>query len=400
MKTPAAALWVPGFLAGGTASGIKKSGAKDLALIFCPHGATAAGVFTANQIKSPAVLLSRARLARGRAHAILANSGCANTYTGEAGMGDTREITRQTAAALGVGEGGILMSSTGVIGARLPRGKISHAIPGLVARLSATGWPEAADAIRTTDTRSKLAFRKARLAEGDVRVLGIAKGAGMIEPHMATLLVFLATNAAVRAPFLRRVLRDACEGSFNRMTIDGCMSTSDTAVILASGTQCRHYLAPAAASGRRFARMVAEVCRELAEAIVSDGEGVTKRVAVRVRGARSDREARVAAYAVANSLLVKTALRGEDPNWGRIVQALGASAARIRPDRIGLRFDKVSLLKLGRWLGLAAEGAARRVMRGDAWEMTIDLGAGRGTAEVLTGDLTEEYIRINADYRS
>ncbi len=372
----------------------------DLALIFCPHGATAAGVFTANQVKGPAVILSRVRLARGRAHAILANSGCANAYTGDAGMRDARAITRQAASALGVREGGILASSTGVIGARLPLGKMSRALPGLVARLSTTGWLDAAEAIRTTDTRPKLAFRKARLAEGDVRVLGIAKGAGMIEPHMATLLVFLATNADVEASFLRSVLRDACEGSFNRVTIDGCMSTSDTAVILASGTRCRNRLSPKGPSGKRFARMVADVCRELAEAIVGDGEGVTKRVAIRVRGARSDRDARLAAYAVANSLLVKTALRGEDPNWGRIVQALGASAARLRPDRIGIRFGKAAVLRAGRWLGAAAEDAARRVMRGDAYEIDIDLGAGRGGAEVLTGDLSEEYIRINASYRS
>ncbi len=397
MKTPP---WVPGFLAGGTASGIKKSGARDMALIFCPQGATAAGVFTTNQVKSPAVLISRARLARGRAHAVLANSGCANTYTGQAGTRDTREITRQASAALGVREGAVLMSSTGVIGSRLPLGKMSAALPGLVACLSATGWQEAAEAIMTTDTRPKLALRKARLAEGDVRVLGIAKGAGMIEPHMATLLVFLATNAAVPAPFLRRVLREACDGSFNRVTIDGCMSTSDTAVILASGAQCRGPLAPAGPSGKRFARMVAEVCRELAEAIVSDGEGVTKRVVIHLRGARTDRQARLAAYAVGNSPLVKTALRGEDPNWGRIVQALGASPARIRPDRIGIRFGKAVLLRCGRWLGPAAEEAARRVMRADAYEIGIDLGAGRGKAEVLTCDLTEDYIRINADYRS
>jgi glutamate N-acetyltransferase/amino-acid N-acetyltransferase len=397
LKTPP---WVPGFLAGGTASGIKKRGARDMALIFCPQGATAAGVFTTNQVKSPAVLISRARLARGRAHAVLANSGCANTYTGQAGTRDTREITRQASAALGVREGAVLMSSTGVIGSRLPLGKMSAALPGLVACLSATGWQEAAEAIMTTDTRPKLALRKARLAEGDVRVLGIAKGAGMIEPHMATLLVFLATNAAVPAPFLRRVLREACDGSFNRVTIDGCMSTSDTAVILASGTQCRGPLAPAGPSGKRFARMVAEVCRELAEAIVSDGEGVTKRVVIHLRGARTDRQARLAAYAVGNSPLVKTALRGEDPNWGRIVQALGASPARIRPDRIGIRFGKAVLLRCGRWLGPAAEEAARRVMRADAYEIGIDLGAGRGKAEVLTCDLTEDYIRINADYRS
>lgn len=396
-KTPP---YVPGFLVGGTSSGIKKSGAKDLALIFCPHGATAAGVFTSNQVKSPAVQLSRLRVARGRAHAILANSGCANTYTGEAGMGDAREITRQAAAALGVHEGGILPASTGVIGARLPLSKMSRAIPALVARLGGTGWTDAAQAIMTTDTRPKIAFRRARLPEGDLRVVGIAKGAGMIEPHMATLLVFLATNAFVDASLLRRVLRDACDGSFNRVTIDGCMSTSDTAVILASGTECRARLAPAGPSAKRFARMVEEICVDLAEAIVADGEGVTKRVWIRVRGARTDREARLAAYAVANSPLVKTAFRGEDPNWGRIVQALGASQARIRPERLGIRFGKAAVVKQGRWRGAAAEEAARRVMGADAYEIGLELGMGRATAAVLTGDLTEDYIRINASYRS
>jgi len=391
---------IPGFLVGGTASGIKKSGAKDMALIFCPHGATAAGVFTTNQVKSPAVLLSRARLARGRAYAILANSGCANTFTGEAGMRDAREITRQAAAAVGVREGGVLASSTGVIGARLPLARMSQAIPGLVASLRGTGWVDAAEAIMTTDTRPKIAFRRARLAEGDVRVVGIAKGAGMIEPHMATLLVYLATNAAVGAPFLRRVLRKACDESFNRVTIDGCMSTSDTAVILASGMECRARLAPESPSGKRFARMVEEICFDLAEAIVGDGEGVTKRVWIRVRGARTDREARLAAYAVGNSPLVKTALRGEDPNWGRIVQALGASPGRIRPERLGIRFGKHAIVRRGRWLGASSEEAARRVMRGDAYEIGLDLGAGPGKAEVLTGDLTEEYVRINAFYRS
>ncbi len=391
---------VSGFLAGGIASGIKKRGAKDLALIFCPGGATVAGVFTTNRIQSPAVRLSRERATKGKARAILVNSGCANTYTGAAGEKDARSIGRHAARLLGVGEEEILQSSTGVIGSRLPLSVIRRGLPRLVDDLSPGGFANAAEAILTTDTHAKIATRQGRLPGGAVRLLGIAKGAGMVEPHMATMLVYLVTNARIGAPLLRRLLRVACDATFNRLTIDGCMSTSDTAIIMASGEGHRETLKPRSAATRLFSKMLHEVCADLATQLVSDGEGATKRVTVAVRGANSDGDARVAGYAVANSLLVKTAIHGEDPNWGRIIQALGAAPVRLAPDRISIKFGAAAILRRGRYAGAAVEARARRVMQGSAYTLLVDLGLGQGGAEVLTCDLSAAYVRINASYRT
>jgi len=393
-------LHVPGFLAGGVSCGVKKNGAKDLALISCPSGATAAGVFTTNQVKAPPVLLARERARRAVARAIVANSGCANAFTGEKGMADARSVTQRVAEVLGVAEREVLPASTGVIGGPLAVADIGRAIPGLVAGLSPGGWQDAAEAIMTTDTHPKLASRWGRLPEGHIRIVGIAKGAGMIEPHMATLLVFLATNARVEAPLLREMLREACNASFNRITIDGCMSTNDSAIVLASGTACRGAIRKGSPSAARFSAMLLEVCRELAERVVADGEGATKTVKIRVGGGRSEKEACVAAYAVANSMLVKTAIGAADPNWGRIVQALGASRAKLNPERLLLRIGEASIVRRGCYAGEAEEEKARKVMRRPAYEIRIDLGMGRGESEVLTCDLTEEYVRINASYRS
>jgi glutamate N-acetyltransferase/amino-acid N-acetyltransferase len=374
---------VPGFRAGGVASGIKKDGARDLALIFCPGGASAAGLFTTNQVRAAPVLLAREAVRRGRAAAILANSGCANAYTGRPGTADARAVVRRAARVLDLRPGEILPASTGVIGERLPVPAIHRALPALAEKLSTRGWRAAADAIRTTDTRPKLAWRRGREALGAIRVVGIAKGAGMVEPHMATLLVFLATNARVGAPLLRRLLREACDRTFNRLTIDGCTSTR-----------------PGERSTRLFSAMLGEVCADLADQILEDGEGATKRVRIRVQGARSDREAARAAYAVGNSVLVKTAITGADPNWGRIVQALGASPAWIDPGRLAIRIGGAAIVRRGAYGGAAAETAARRAMRGAAFDIRIDLGLGKGEAEIGTCDLTEAYVRINASYRS
>ncbi|MFQ5456855.1 MAG: bifunctional glutamate N-acetyltransferase/amino-acid acetyltransferase ArgJ [Myxococcota bacterium] len=395
-----AAVSVPGFLAGGVASGIKKGRAKDLALIFCPGGASAAGVFTTNKVVAAPVVIARRRLAGGKARAVLANAGCANACTGGPGARDARAITGQAAKLLGVRDSDVLPASTGVIGERIPVPAVARAMPGLVQELRPGGFGDAARAIMTTDTRPKLAWRRERVSGGDVRLLGIAKGVGMIEPHMATLLVFLATNARLGAPLLGRLLHRACDESFNRLTVDGCMSTNDTAIILASGEGCDKAVAAGSAAARRFSRMLGEVCGDLAEQLAGDGEGATKRVVVRVRGARSGREAQAAAYAAGNSLLVKTAIHGEDPNWGRIVQALGASPANLSPERISIRFGDVVLLRRGKYAGRASEARARRVMRRPRYEITVDLGVGRGRGEVLTCDLSAGYVRINASYRS
>jgi glutamate N-acetyltransferase/amino-acid N-acetyltransferase len=391
---------VPGFLAGGVASGVKKNGAKDLALIFCPAGASAAGVFTTNQVKAPPVVLARARTRRGVARAIVAVSGCANAYTGARGLADARMITGRAAELLGIAERDVLPASTGVIGVRLPVAGIGRALPGLVSCLSPWGWHDAAEAIMTTDTRPKIGSRWARLPEGHVRIVGIAKGAGMIEPHMATLLVFLATNARVDASLLRAALREACDASFNRMTIDGAMSTNDTAILLASGVECRSAISSESPSARRFSGMLTELCMALAEGAVADGEGATKTVGIQVSGARSDKQARDAAYAVANSMLVKTALGAADPNWGRIVQALGASPAKLDPERLSLRIGDAAIVRRGCYTGEVQEEKARQIMRRPAYEIRVDLGVGRGKGEVLTCDLTEEYVRVNASYRS
>ncbi len=391
---------VPGFRAGGVASGIKKDGARDLALIFCPGGASAAGLFTTNQVRAAPVLIARQAVRRGRAAAILANSGCANAYTGGPGMADARALLRRAARILDRRPDEILPASTGVIGERLPVPAIQRALPALVEKLSARGWRAAADAIRTTDTRPKLAWRRGRGALGAVRVVGIAKGSGMVEPHMATILVFLATNARVGGPLLRRLLKEACDRTFNRLSIDGCTSTNDMSLILASGEGCPDPLRPGERRTRLFSAMLGEVCADLADQILEDGEGATKRVRIRVRGARSDREAARAAYAVGNSPLVKTAITGADPNWGRIVQALGASSARIDPGRLGIQIGEAAIVRRGAYGGAAAEQAARRVMRGAAFDIRIELGLGRGEAEIGTCDLTEAYVRINASYRS
>ena len=391
---------MPGFLAGGVASGIKKGRARDLALIFCPGGATAAGVFTTNRVLAAPVVIARERLKAGRASAIIANSGCANASTGRGGLADARAITRRTARLLGVSDGDVLPASTGVIGERLPVASVEGALPGLISKLRPAGFGDAARAIMTTDTRPKLAWRRGRLSGGDVRLVGIAKGVGMIEPHMATLLVFLATNARISASALGRALKGACDETFNRLTIDGCMSTNDTAVILANGEGCSKTVGAGSTAYRRFSKMLREVCGDLAGQLAEDGEGATKRVVIRVSGARSDREARVAAYAVGNSLLVKTALFGEDPNWGRIIQALGASPVALKPDRISIRFGNVPLLRRGSYAGAPAEARARRVMRRPSYDITVDLGAGNGRGEILTCDLSDGYVRINASYRS
>jgi glutamate N-acetyltransferase/amino-acid N-acetyltransferase len=391
---------VPGFVAGGVATGSKKKGAKDLALIFCPAGAAAAGVLTTNKIPAPPVQIARAVFQRGSASAIVANSGCANAYTGRAGTADARVVMRRTAKLLGLHEREVIPASTGVIGQRLPVTAINRALPQLATGLSPRGWLAAADAIRTTDTRPKVSWQQCPAGGGRVQLVGIAKGAGMIEPHMATLLVFLATNARIRAPLLRRLLKNACDQSFNRLTIDGCMSTNDMATVLASGEGCPRALLPGERDTQRFAKLLIEVCRDLANQLAADGEGATKRVRIRVEGASSDRQAGTAAYALGNSLLVKTALHGEDPNWGRIVQALGASGVRLNAAKLGITIGKSPILSRGVYGGAAVEARARRTMQGASYEICVKLGVGRGRDEILTCDLSAEYVRINASYRS
>jgi glutamate N-acetyltransferase/amino-acid N-acetyltransferase len=389
---------VPGILAAGVAAGIKPSGKKDLALIYSSAPARAAAVFTSNQVKGAPVLVSMEHVRGGIAQAIVASSGCSNVCTGEQGLRDAREMTQIVGDLLGVPASHVLVASTGVIGRPLPMDRVRTALPRLVKALSPRGSRDAAEAILTTDTRPKEAAVKFEVGGRPVTIGGIAKGVGMIEPHLATMFCFLTTDAAVPPPALRAVLKRAVDGSFNRVTVDGDQSTSDTAAVLANGLAETPPLEAGSRGLREFARGLEALTGRLAWMLVEDGEGATRVVTIAVRGAASRRDARLAARSVANSLLVKTAINGQDPNWGRLMMALGKSPARVDPDRVAIRFDDEPLVERGTLRPDARLERVREIMARPSYTITLDLGLGRGEDHVLTCDLSEEYVRINAKY--
>jgi glutamate N-acetyltransferase/amino-acid N-acetyltransferase len=368
---------VPGILASGVAAGIKPSGKKDLALVYSSSPARAAAVFTTNQVKGAPVLVSQEHVRDGRAQAILASAGCSNVCTGEQGVKDAREMTRITGELLRIPPRQVLIASTGVIGQPLPMDKIRAGLPKLVKGLSPQGGRLAAEAIMTTDTRPKEAALRVDVAGRPVTIGGIAKGVGMLEPHMATMFCFLATDAMVARDSLPRVLRRSVDRSFNRITVDGDQSTSDTVAILANGLAENASLERGGRGLRQFARAL---------------DAITERLA------RTRREAVLAARSVANSPLVKTAINGADPNWGRIMMALGKSAARVAADRIGIAIGDEPLVEKGMLRAGAHTERIHEVMGGTSYTIAIDLGLGRGEASVWTSDLSEEYVRINAKY--
>ena len=389
---------VPGVLASGVAVGIKPSGKKDLALVYSSSPARAAAVFTSNQIKGAPVLVSQEHVRDGRAQAILASSGCSNVCTGEQGLKDAREMTRIGGELLRIPPRQVLIASTGVIGQPLPMDKIRAGLPKLVKGLSPQGGRLAAEAIMTTDTRAKEAALRVDVAGRPVTIGGIAKGVAMLEPHLATMFCFLATDAMVARDALPRVLRRATDRSFNRVTVDSDQSTSDTVAILANGLAENAPLERGGRGLRQFSRALEAITERLARMLVEDGEGATKLVEVAVRGARTRREAVIAARAVANSPLVKTAINGADPNWGRIMMALGKSAAKVAPDRIAIAIGGEPLIEKGMLRPGARLDRIHEVMGGPSYTIAIDLGLGRGEDRVWTSDLSEEYVRLNAKY--
>jgi glutamate N-acetyltransferase/amino-acid N-acetyltransferase len=389
---------VPGFRASGVHCGIKEGGL-DLAVIASDVPGTVAGVFTRSSVVGAPVELSRRRARRGRARAVVINSGIANVAMGEAGRDAARSMTAWTAEALGCPAGQVLVASTGVIGEPIPLGRLQRGIPEAVRRLSPKGLSRAARAILTTDTVPKIARRRVRLGGTPVTVAGIAKGSGMIQPHMATMLAVLMTDAAVEPPVLRQCLRHAADRSFNRLTIDGETSTSDCALLFANGVSGGAKLTTPRSRGvGTFREALGDLCEELARALARDGEGATKLVTVRVSGARSVAEAERAARRVGNSLLVKTAIFGRDPNWGRILQTVGAARVRVDLARAEVRLAGVPVFKEGAAAGPAARRRAGARMRRPEVEIAIDLGAGRAGARLWTCDLTYDYVRINAEY--
>ncbi len=395
---PGAPICVPGFAAAGVHCGVKEAGL-DLALIASERTARAAGVFTRSSVVGAPVELSRARVRNGRARAVVVNSGVANVAMGEQGRRDAAEMARCAATALGAPAEQVLVASTGVIGARLPMPRIRRGIRAAAGGLDPAGLAAAAEAIRTTDTCAKIAAATARVDGREVTIAGIAKGSGMIEPNLATMLAFLVTDAAVSAPFLRSVLRRAADAGFNRVSVDGETSTSDMVLLLANGAaQNRELRGPRSRGATAFAAAVERVAVALAREIARDGEGATKLVTVRVEGAANRADAERAARRIANSVLVKTALFGGDANWGRILQTVGAARVRVRLERCAVRLAGVTVFRGGASAGPAARRRAAAKLKAPEVELAIDLGAGRARAHLWTCDLSYDYVKINAEY--
>ncbi len=388
-----------GFRAAGLHCGIKANGKPDLALVVSDTPASAAAVFTTNQAQAAPVLVSKAHLAasHGQARAVVSNSGCANACTGPQGMADADEMAALTAAALGVAAHEVLVASTGVIGVNLKMPALRGGIPRAVAALSPDGGAEAAVAIMTTDPFPKSAAVEVVTPAGTFRVGGMTKGSGMIEPRMATMLGYLTTDAAVDPVRLRKVLVDACRFTFNAITVDGEPSTNDCVFALANGAS--GVTIDDATEAALFEGFRA-VAKTLALGIVRGGEGATKLVAITVSGAASDADAWMAARAIANSLLVKTAIHGADPNWGRLVAAAGRSGARFVLDGARVRIGELVLFEQGRPFDERAPQAAA-YLQGSDLDIEVNLGAGGVfTATVWTCDLSKMYVQINAEYRT
>ncbi len=393
--TVSAAITCPkGFVAGGAACGIKASGADDLALILAPKGAMVAAVFTRNLVKGAPIIISKQKIAasQGRVCALVINSGCANAATGEQGLQTANAVMDALAAHLQVDPNEVLMNSTGVIGEQLPADRINAALPSLIDSCSADGLTLAAHAIHTTDTRLKMAERTVKHAGRVGRVVGIAKGAGMIHPNMATTIGVIMTDADVAPHELRGMLKQAVDRSFHRITVDGDTSTNDSVFLLASGDTGEFPVEPLQSA-------ITEVSRELAEMVVRDGEGAMKLIRVRISGAACPFDAHQVAQTVASSLLVRTSVAGGDPNWGRILAAAGRSGVSIDPHSIALRVNDLQLFAEGKPAttprrSLEAAYASEEVI------LDIDLKQGQSSDEFLTCDLTEQYVRVNADYTS
>ena len=380
-----------GFLASGICAGIGNKDKLDLALIYSEQEASVAAVFTKNMVKAAPVIVSQAHLGvnGGKARAIVANSGNANACTGNRGMEDAVKIAQFVANELGIEREEVLVASTGVIGKRLDMDVIVRSIPKLVKGLSADGLGKVAEAIMTTDT-----FPKISQFQGDgYKIIGVAKGAGMIMPDMATMLSFILTDAYIEPEPLKNILLKAVDETFNRITVDGDTSTNDTVIVMANGI-----------AGERdvngFSEGLTMVCKDLARMIVKDGEGASKLVDIVVKGAKSPLDALKAARTVANSNLVKTAIFGEDPNWGRIMAALGRSGIDMETEYVDVWIDDVQIVSSGQAVGDDVEIIASRRMKKDEFSIIIDLKKGPYRDHMFTCDLTHGYITINAEYRT
>jgi glutamate N-acetyltransferase/amino-acid N-acetyltransferase len=391
---------VQGFRFATRPAGIRKAGRTDLALIFSEVPALCAGVFTTNKVVAAPVTLTAPRVRRGECQAILVNSGNANACTGEPGLQNARRCGDLAARALGIDPELVAVSSTGVIGAPLPMDRFEEHVPLLAADLAADGALAVAEAIMTTDSFPKVSAVQGVAGGRPYTLLGVAKGAGMIHPNMATMLAFVLTDAAVEPALLDQALRQGVDLSFNSITVDRDTSTNDMVLVLANGLAANPVICRGTPEGEAFGEELNAILLDLAKMIVRDGEGATKLVEIRVRGAASDGEARQAACSVATSNLVKTAFFGEDANWGRIIAAVGYSGAEVDPERIDIFFGDVQVVKNGLTTGKELEERATAVLKTPEFTVTVDLHLGNGAASYYTSDLTYDYVKINAAYRT
>jgi glutamate N-acetyltransferase/amino-acid N-acetyltransferase len=388
-----------GFTASGVPAGLKPSGKPDLAIVAADAACPAAAVFTTNKVAAAPVLLSRVHIEGGHARAVVINAGNANACTGQPGLRAAENTAGALAKALGCEPREVLVCSTGVIGVELPLGKLLDALPAAVEALGAGGAADAARAIMTTDTVAKEAAVEVTVGEHSYRVGGMTKGSGMIQPNMATMLAVITTDAPLSSAACEVALRSAVNATFNRVTVDSDTSTNDTCVLMASGAAGGDSIEPADPTFAPVAAAIHAVAENLARMIARDGEGATKLITVTVRGAASDADAELAALAVANSPLVKTAVFGRDANWGRVAMAIGKSGCELDPERFDITFAGVTVCSAGAATGFD-EGAAYEALGADEVEIGVDLNLGEGGATVWTCDLTYEYVRINGEYRS
>ncbi|MGD9825298.1 bifunctional glutamate N-acetyltransferase/amino-acid acetyltransferase ArgJ [Desulfobacter sp.] len=391
-----------GFKFAGIRAGIKKKKARDLGLIYTEKPASAAALFTRNQVVAAPVILGRKTMEKGLLQAVLVNSGNANCFTGEQGVADAKQCVALVAKALNIDPEYVIVSSTGVIGAPLPMDKFETGIPEAVACLDSCTLEDFAKAILTTDTCTKIVSRQGKtITSGDEKIFtitGVAKGSGMIRPDMATMLAYVFTDADISSSLLKQALTHAASRSFNRITVDGDTSTNDTLLCMANGAG--QAVIDNDGSLKAFQAVLDDVCYALAKMIIKDGEGATKLASITVKGALTRQDAFAAAEAIAHSPLVKTAIYGQDPNWGRITAAAGRSGATVDQNKMDLYFDDVLLVQNGQWQGKAAEKKAAHIMKQDEIRIVLDLNLGEGQDQFLFCDFSENYVKINADYRS
>ena len=399
-KNAAAGVTFPkGFKAAGVKAGIKKSGNLDLALIYTEKEAAVAGVFTKNAVAAAPVIVSREVVKGGKAHAIVANAGCANACTGETGLANARKMAALAAAEVGCVPDEVLVGSTGIIGVNLPMDKLEAGIKAAAAELSEDGSKNAGNAIITTDTYSKACSCEVEIGGQAVRFGAIAKGSGMIQPNMATMLCYITTDANISSRLMQKALSEIVEVSFNMISVDGDMSTNDTVLVLANGASGAAEITDGSPEYEKFYATLKEICQELSKRIAADGEGATKFLTINVSGTKTFEDAKTVAMSIAKSPLVKTAFFGEDPNWGRVICAVGYAGIPMVPEKTVIKFGGVPVYANG--LGAEFnEDDIHKVMAEHDIVIDVEMGMGDAQATVWSCDFSYEYVKINGEYHT